>query len=410
MDIIIEEQQGMLWVAATERGQIESLEVDPVHERVRWGSIYWAKIERIDSSLDAAFLNLDGEATGILYNRDVRTRDKKGALVKGGNQPIGKLLRPGDYILVQAKQGYLEPEFEDNRKLEDKSPVVSMDVAIQGRYLIYTSLDDSNRISSRIRDKKLRKQLEDMVAKLSDVEGCILRASAANTQSDMLIREAKILKAIWDGLSEHAEGTEITLIMEGPDALQRALSDNADQQIRTIEVVIMEHFQTAEDWCELFAPDLIPKIKPIELKNATMDLALFEHYDLIKPISTLFQPYVMLPGGGNIIIQGMAALTAIDVNRGADRNSNLNVNLEATKEIARHIRIRNLGGAILIDFINMKDEKERKLLVTEFEKLVNDDPCTIQIHGFTKLGLLEITRQRRTPTLYERAGYMFEEA
>ncbi len=409
MDIIIEEQQGMLWVAAIDRNKIESLEVDPVHERVRWGSIYWARVERIDNALDAAFLNLDGEATGILYNRDVRTKDKKGKLTKGGNQPIGKTLKAGDYILVQAKQGYLEPEFEDNRKLEDKSPVVSMDVAIQGRYLIYTPLDDSNRISMRIRDKKLRKQLEDMIAGMSDVQGCILRAAAANTQSDMLIREAKILKAIWDGLSEHAEGTEITLIMEGPDALQRALSDNADQQIRSIEVVIMDHFQSAEDWCELFAPDLVPKIKPVELKNATMDLALFDHYDLIKPMGTLFQPYVVLPGGGNVLIQGTAALTAIDVNRGADRNSNLNINIEAAAEIARHIRIRNLGGAILIDFINMKDEKERKQLLTQFENLVNDDPCTIQIHGFTKLGLLELTRQRRTPTLYERAGYMFED-
>ena len=409
MDIIIEEQQGMLWVAATERGRIESLEVDPVHERVRWGSIYWAKVERIDAALDAAFLNLDGETTGILYNRDVRTRDKKGNLAKGGNQAIGKLIRPGEYILVQAKQGYLEPEFEDNRKLEDKSPVVSMDVAIQGRYLIFTPLDDSNRISSRIRDKKLRKQLEEMIANLTDVEGCILRASAANTQSDMLIREAKILKAIWDGLSEHIGGTEITLIMEGPDALQRALSDNADRQIRHIEVVIMEHFQTAEDWCELFAPDLIPKIKPVELKDATMDLALFDHHDLIKPISQFFQPYVVLPGGGNIIVQNFAALTAIDVNRGADRNSNLQVNLEAADEIARHIRIRNLGGAIMIDFITMKDEKDRKQLQQKFEELVNDDPCTIQIHGFTKLGFLEITRQRRTPTLDDRAGYMFEE-
>ncbi len=410
MDIIIEEQQGMLWVVATDRGQIESLEVDPVHERVRWGSIYWAKIERIDTALDAAFLDLDGEATGILYNRDVRILDKKGKLTKGGNTPIGKLIKPGQHILVQAKQSYLEPDYEDNRKLEDKSPVVSMDVSIQGRYLIYTPLDDSNRISSRIRDKKLRKQLEDMVVKLSDVHGCILRASAANTQSDMLIREAKILKAIWDGLTEHATGAESVLIMEGPDALQRALSDNADQPIRTIEVVIMEHFQTAEDWCELFAPDLMPKIKPIELKNATTDLALFDHHDLIKPIGQLFQPYVMLSGGGNAIIQSMAALTAIDVNRGADRNSNLNVNLEAAKEIARHIRIRNLGGAIMIDFINMKDEKERKQLIGQVENLFNDDPCTVQIHGFTKLGFLEITRQRRTPTLEERAGYMFEEA
>ena len=91
MDIIIEEQQGMLWVAAMDRGNLESFEVDPVHERVRWGSIYWAKIDRIDTSIDAAFLNLDGETTGILYGRDVRIRDKKGKLTKGGNQPIGKL-------------------------------------------------------------------------------------------------------------------------------------------------------------------------------------------------------------------------------------------------------------------------------------------------------------------------------
>ncbi len=409
MDIIIEEQQEMLWVAAVERGKLDGLEVDPVHERVRWGSIYWAKIERIDTKLDAAFLNLDGDTTGILYAKDVRAKDKKGKLTKGGNQGIGKLLKAGEYVLVQAKQGYLEPEFEDNRKLEDKSPVVSMDVAIQGRYLIYTPLDDSNRISMRIRDKKLRKQLEEMIAGMSDVQGCILRAAAAHTQSDVLIREAKILKAIWDGLSEHAEGTEITLIMEGPDALQRTLSDNADQQIRTIEVVIMDHFQSAEDWCELFAPDLVPKIKPVELKNATMDLALFDHYDLIKPISSLFQPYLVLPGGGNVLIQDTAALTAIDVNRGADRNSNLTINMEAAVEIARHIRMRNLGGAILIDFINMKDEKERKTLLSHFENLVNDDPCTIQIHGFTKLGLLELTRQRRTPTLYDRAGYLFED-
>lgn len=410
MDIIIEEQEGSLWVVASERGHVEGVEIDPIHERIRWGSIYWAKVERIDSKMDAAFIDLDGGDTyGILYNRDVRTRDKSGKLIKGGQTPIGKVLRPGDYILVQAKQGYLEPEFEDNRPLEDKSPVVSMDVAIQGRYLIYTPLDDSNRISSRIRDKKLRKQLEKMIASLEDVHGCILRAAAANTQSDVLIRESRILKAIWEGLSEYATGKEISLIMDGPDALQRTLSDNSSHQMRRIEVVIMDHFQAAEDWCELFAPDLVPRIKPIELKNATHDLALLEHHDLLKQIEKYFQPYAVLPGGGNILIQGTAALTAIDVNRGADRNSNLHVNLEAAAEIARQIRIRNLGGNIMIDFINMKDEKERKQLLTHFEQLVNNDPCTVQIHGYTALGLLEVTRQRRTPTLYERIGYMFEE-
>ncbi|HNQ92003.1 MAG TPA: ribonuclease E/G [Alphaproteobacteria bacterium] len=410
MDIIIEEQDGCLWVAATERHKIEGLEVDPPHELVRWGSIFWARVDRIDAKLDAAFLDLDGEVTGILYNKDVRSFDKKGNLVKGGQTPIGKLLKAGEFVLVQAKQGYLEPEYEDDTPYEDKCPVVSMDVAIQGRYLIYTPLDDSNRISSRIRDKKLRKQLTEMLTHMEEVHGCILRASAANTQNDILIRESRILKAIWEGLSEFANGEDSILIMEGPDALQRSLSDNSLKSIRRIEVVTMDHFSTAEDWCELFAPDLVTKIKPIEIKNATKDLALLDHYDLIKPIEDLFQPYALLASGSNVIIQGTAALTAIDVNRGADKNSNLTINLEAATEIIRQIRIRNLGGIIMIDFLRLKTEKEREQLLTHIERLVDDDPCTVQIHGFTAMGLLEISRQRRTPTLFERVGYMFEDA
>jgi len=394
LDIIIEEQDGCLWVAATERHKIEGLEVDPPHELVRWGSIFWARVDRIDAKLDAAFLDLDGEVTGILYNKDVRSFDKKGNLVKGGQTPIGKLLKAGEFVLVQAKQGYLEPEYEDDTPYEDKCPVVSMDVAIQGRYLIYTPLDDSNRISSRIRDKKLRKQLTEMLTHMEEVHGCILRASAANTQNDILIRESRILKAIWEGLSEFANGEDSILIMEGPDALQRSLSDNSLKSIRRIEVVTMDHFSTAEDWCELFAPDLVTKIKPIEIKNATKDLALLDHYDLIKPIEDLFQPYALLASGSNVIIQGTAALTAIDVNRGADKNSNLTINLEAATEIIRQIRIRNLGGIIMIDFLRLKTEKEREQLLTHIERLVDDDPCTVQIHGFTAMGLLEISRQR----------------
>ncbi|MDD3020525.1 MAG: ribonuclease E/G [Alphaproteobacteria bacterium] len=410
MDIIIEEQDSCLWVVATDRHKVEGLEVDPPHELVRWGSVYWARVDRIDSKLDAAFLDLDGDVTGILYNKDVRSKDKDGALVKGGQTPIGKLISPGQYLLVQAKQGYLEPDYEDDIAYEDKCPVVSMDVSIQGRYLIFTPLDDSNRISSRIRDKKIRKQLTDMLAHMDDVHGCILRAAALNTQSDVLIRESKILKAIWEGLSAYAKGEDSILIMEGPDALQRSLSDNSVRPIRRIEVVTMDHFSTAEDWCELFAPDLVTKIKPVEIKNATKDLALLDHYDLIKPIEDLFQPYSLLLSGGNILIQGTAALTAIDVNRGADKNSNISINLEAATEAIRQIRIRNLGGIIMIDFLRMKSEKEKQQLLDHVEKLVDDDPCTVQIHGFTAMGLLEISRQRRTPTLLERVGYMFEEA
>jgi Rne/Rng family ribonuclease len=159
----------------------------------------------------------------------------------------------------------------------------------------------------------------------------------------------------------------------------------------------------------LFAPDLVPKIKPLELKHATQDLALLEHHDLFTPIAGFFQPYAILPSGGNILIQETAALVAVDVNRGADRNSNLSINLEAATEIARQLRIRNLGGIVMIDFINLKNERERKQLRDTLDSLLNEDPCTVQIHGYTALGLMELSRQRRTPTLNDRAGYMFEE-
>lgn len=409
MDILIEENEGSLWVAATDRKRLEGFEVDPVHERVRWGSIYWAKVTRIDSKLDGAFLDLDGDNTGLLLNKDIRTVEKKtGKVIKGGQKPIGKVLKTGQFVLVQAKQGLLEPLEDEVLQLEDKSPQMTMDIALQGRYMIHTPLDGSNRISQRIRDKKLRKQLEDMVKGMKSVQGCILRAAAANTQSDVLIREGKILRAVWEGLSEHATGDEPSLIMLGPDALQRSLSDQAGRHIRVIEIVTMDHFQAAEEWCELFAPDLVPKIRPVELDNATSDLALLDHHDVIPQIEALFQPYAILPGGGNIIIQNTAAFTAIDVNRGADKGSNLAINLQAATEIARQIRLRNLGGNIVVDMITPKDEKEKKQVLEAIENDINADPCTVQIHGFTNMGLLELARQRRTPPLMDRIGYMFE--
>src|SRR5262245_6429233 len=110
MDIVVEELDGGLWVAATEAGRLQGLEVDPGKEDVRWGAIYWGKVIRIDKAMDAAFVQLDGENEGILHNADVRTFDGGGNVIKGGEQAIGKTLRNGQMIAVQAKSGYLRHE------------------------------------------------------------------------------------------------------------------------------------------------------------------------------------------------------------------------------------------------------------------------------------------------------------
>lgn len=348
------------------------------------------------------FLDLDGDNTGILYNADVRWLDENGKTRKGGDEAIGKRFRAGQMVAVQAKSAYLPREDDEFTGPENKTPQMSMDITLPGRYLVYGCMMEENRVSQRIKDKVLRKQLLKMLDELEDIEGCILRAASAHTQTEVLRREGKILKGAWQEIQSYFEGSDPCLIALGPDAIQRTLSDQAAQRIEHIEIVTMDHFNQIEEWCSVFAPDLMTKVQPIELKNATEDLALFHYRDIIGQIEDLFQSYSMLPSGGNIIIQGMSALTAVDVNKGGSKGSNLSINIEAAKELARQIRLRNCGGIIVVDFLKITSKGDEGKLIAALEQAINDDPCTVQIHGATKLGLVEITRKRRTPPLEDR--------
>ena len=137
MDILIEEYEENIWSVAIDNKRIEGLEIDPPSEKIRYGSIFYAKVAKIDKALDAAFMDLDGENTGILYNRDIRYKDKSGKTHKGGERAIGKILKAGDLIPVQAKTSYITTHDTDPWYSEDKTAQVSMDITLPGRYLIY---------------------------------------------------------------------------------------------------------------------------------------------------------------------------------------------------------------------------------------------------------------------------------
>ncbi len=402
LEILIEEYKEKIWVVAMENGCLEGCEIDPINEPVRYGSIFYAKITRIDTAIDAAFLDLDGYNSGILFNKDVRKIDKNGKICKGCQQAIGKTLHPGDMVAVQAKSAYIINQ-DDLLLEETKTPQMSMDITLPGRYLIYSAMLRENTISQRIHDKKIRKRLGKMIIALEDMHGFILRSAAAGLQTDILRREAGILRAIWDKLSNKFTGNTPVLVMQGPNSVQRILGDVATNPIDSIQIVTMDHYQQIEKWCSVFAPDLVTKIEPVELNgtDASQDLALFEYRDILGQIETLFHDYAILPNGGNITIEETTALTAIDINRGHDTRSNLSVNIEAIHEIARQIRLRNIGGIIIVDFIRMNKKDQAALLETIKEDIYTD-PCTIQLHGFTNLGLIELTRKRRTPSLNER--------
>lgn len=410
MRILIEQLYGHQWVAALNKRRLYGLDVDPPHEEVRWGSIYWAKVDRIDKTLDAAFLDLDGDNKGLLFARDYKADPGDSGKAKK-DTPLSQNINPGDFLLVQAKAGYIQRLAEgdtDSQQDEGKLPRMSMNISLPGRYLIFMPMENENRISRRIRDKDLRARMMNLLEDLKECSGCILRAAAANIQTDILVREAKILREMWDQLNDFTGGDYSELIMLGPDAIQRTLSDQAGRHIESIEVVTMEDFQTVEDWCDIFAPDLMTRIEPVEIRDPERDLSLFEHYDLIKQIEDLFRPYTILPGGGSVIIEETAALIAVDVNRGADKGSNLDINIRAAEEIAHQLRLRNIGGTVIIDFLRMKSNKDRQALTESLKTAFDHDPCTVQIHGFTNLGLVEIARARRTPPLKDRLEGLIE--
>lgn len=404
MDILIEDLEGSLWVAAINKKHvIQNLEIDPFVEIIRWGSVYMGRVGRIDTANNAAYVDLGHGFRGILYAKDVRTGDPDPAKNPKG-QKIGHLLRSGQMVMVQVKTPRNPAGWEqddDGNPDANKVSRVSMDIALAGRYLIYTPFSSNNRISKRITDKDLRKDMSAMLKDIDSIQGCILRASAANCQTDMLVRECKILHAIWENLLTYGSEQEPALLMLGPDAIQRTLGDLAAEQIHSITVSTMEIFEDAEEWCDLFAPDLMTKIEPRAAENTRSGMGLFEIHDLIGQFEGLLQPYAVLPSGGSVIIEETAAMTAIDVNAGSDKNP-LSANLEAAREIARQLRIRNIGGTIMADFINMPTKAQQNKVLKELEKAFSGDPCTTRCHGVTALGVYEISRQRRTPTLEDK--------
>lgn len=406
LDIIIDEMDGALWAAAVDsKRRLFALECDMVGEDIKWGSIFLGRIETIDRKLDACWVNLgEGGHMGLLPRKEWPDPD---------TPP-----QAGSFIIVQAKTGVagkssIEEKQQDGDehklrlkiKLEPKVTRLSSDVTLPGRYIIFAPQEEKNRLSRRIADRTVRRNMTHMLKDLEDVlHGCILRSSAKNVQTELLVREGEILHTAWNNLHEastNASGP--CLLWDGPNAIERILSDMSACQIEYISVALLDHLDDVEDWCETFAPDLMTKIRPVELDNATDDFALFDHFDLIPQIEDVLQPYVILPGGGNIILQQTAALMAVDVNRGEDTtSSNLDLNMIAAREIGRQLRLRNIGGIVVIDFIKMKTKADEGRIIAAFEESIANDACTVQIHGMTELGLMEVTRQRRLPPLAER--------
>ncbi len=366
----------------------------------KWAAIYYARVEKIDPNLNAAFIDLGDGMKALLHAKHlyVPQDDTKKAKLPSmmPKKNISNLLQAGDWLFVQVKaEGYLDTE--DSLK---KLPRVTSKIMIAGRSLLYSpnvlgisSCHWVSKEEEEITGEKLIKE--------HDKGGWIIRQMAPDLPDDILYLEAESLISMWKRAKKRAREARDTktpkCVMRAPNAIERALIDYSRRGIKSFECMTNEQLKTAKEWAERFAPDLAAKMRLAEFNPQDKVKSIFEAYDIHQMIDALKDDIVELPSGGNIVIEECCACTVIDINTGSANS--FDTNMEAATEIMRQIRARNLSGIIICDVINETSKNKRTQILNNFEHACQHDPADPQIHGFTRLMMCEITRRRRTTSI-----------
>lgn len=386
IEILAQKIDNQLHAAVKIDGAVTDLYIDSKEAFPRWGSIYLGKVEKIDKVLDVIFINLGGNLQGILPAKHVY---KPG--LDSRKESLSKLFEPGEMVLVQVKaEGHRKTDLE-----HQKLPRLTMKLYLPGRLLSFSPTAHKVTISRQISNDEIFK----IAQELKTQGGWIIRSAANNAPPEMLAREAKILQNLWTRLHDARRDNANTprLLYPGPNAVCRALIDYAGHSVDRIEITEDSMPDQVKSWCDDHLPDLEDKL----IISPVHDIDIFEMHDVHQIIEDALNPYVPLSQGGSLVVEQTHAMTVIDVNQGSISDIKT-LNIKAAKEVARQLRIRNLSGAVLVDFVNMRLRSDRYELVSVLQGLLEKDPGRAQVHGFTRLGIMEITRTRRTASLGEK--------
>ena len=375
-------------VAILEDGVLEQYEIETINRTNIKGNIHNAVVENIHPALDAAFLRISGDMKGFLPMDEINFKllpQRTDSRAKGR---IGQHLHPGQKLMVQVVR---EP-------FAAKPPTVTTYFSLPGRYLVLMPGADSAGISRKIQDDAQRERLKKMVEELSppDGFGLIVRTAGVGQSKAELQRDLRYLLRLWDSIQKASRATEFPgLVYRERDLVIRTMRDYFTQDIDEVWIDSKDTYDRALE----FVSDVMPaKAKIIQLYNG--DRPLFSKFNLEEQIESIYTRRVPLKSGGEIVIDGTEALTAIDVNskgapRGGDAEENATqTNLEAAAEIARQLRLRDLGGIVVIDFIDMMAARNQKKIEKAVRDAMKPDRAKYDVTRISKLGLLEISRQR----------------
>ncbi|AOS44593.1 Ribonuclease G [Lacunisphaera limnophila] len=396
-------------VALLVDGQLDRFEIERESDDRMVGGIYKGRVKNLDPGLKAAFVDIGYAKNAFLHYWDmlpaatdssvevVRVNKKKGAVERKAEptvKDIPGLYPPGSEIVIQVTKG----------PIGTKGPRTTTNLSLPGRYLILTPFSDGCGISRKIEDPQERKRLKTLINELTIPEGMgvIVRTAGEGKKSRYFVRDLHLLLKKWETIMYKMEHDRApSNLYQEPDIVERTVRDFLTEDIDRVLIDDESDFKRTQEFVSQISSRSRGKIA--YYKDS---IPVFERYNIERQIEQTFQRKVTLPSGGQIVIDETEALISIDVNTGShksrsgdEKNTIFQVNMEAAVEIARQIRLRNIGGLVIMDYIDMKERRHRNAVYDKMVELMAEDKAKTHILPISQLGIMQMTRQRQQESL-----------
>ncbi|MGD8408395.1 MAG: ribonuclease G, partial [Thiohalophilus sp.] len=381
-------------VAYLENGVLQEVHIERARKRGLVGNIYRGTVSRVLPGMQAAFIELGLDRTAFLHVSDIAVRNEGNG--EKNNQTIMELLREGQEVVAQVIK---DP-------MGSKGARLTTQLSIPSRYLVYMPGADHIGVSQKIDEEEERQRLKDIIGRYApefDPGGYIVRTVAEGVSDEALFNDMQFLQKLWTSIKDRSEidnGNDGNLLYEDLPLVMRTMRDLSGSDIEKIRIDSNETYRRVNKFAGKFIPEVANQVEYYPGERPIFDL-----YGVEDEIRRALERKVQLKSGGYLIIDQTEAMTTIDVNTGAfvgHRNLEETIfktNLEATQAIVRQLRLRNLGGIIIIDFIDMADVEHRRQVLRALEKNLERDHAKTHISEVSTLGLVEMTRKRTRESL-----------
>lgn len=386
-DIVIDTGINDTRIALTENNELVEIYIERYDNKKIVGNIYKGIVENVFPGMQAAFVDIGLEKNAFLYIKDVLTNSVVDEDFVCSDIKINDLLKKGQEVIVQVVK----------ESMDTKGARVTTQITLPGRYVVLMPTVDYVGVSRRIESEEERVRLK-MAAQAvkPDKMGLIVRTVGQDRDESDFLSDIEFLTKLWDSINQKSKSIKApALIHNDLNIIQRTLRDLFTKEIDSFVINDGEEYEKVVELTKMISPHLTNKVFYYN-KNTPI----FEHYKIEAKLSKLISNKVWLENGGYIVIDKTEALTSIDVNTGKYvgtvdlRDTVLKTNIEAAREIAKQLRLRDIGGIIIIDFIDMSNEEHKNLVLDVLKNALKKDRTKTSVFGITQLGLVEMTRKK----------------